>query len=359
MSIWTNWDPLEEVIVGNCYASVPKEWELSGKARIMLDQILKETKEDLDNLEKILQGLKVKVYRPTPNIFPRKIEILDFNVVNATSPIVPRDQYLAYGDTIYQTYTSMPDRYLDAYNYYSIFNELFQNGYNWISQPPPVIKNFEGNVKWYVEGPKIYSEDFKDKILWHTATMFKCGDALITNNAGPGSQSGLEWMRRNVDARIINNDGTKVNNWGHIDHGFYMMDDNTVICMNESWVPMCLRNKHIIELEGKFEEFDYQSFIKQTHNIKNQTSLEWLEQWLGEWKGYAQDVAFETNVLVVDSCNVIFSTEQPEVFALLNTLGINCHVCKIRHGIFWEAGIHCLTLDVKRKGINRTVVSTS
>ena len=142
MSIWTNWDPLEEVIVGNCYSGVPKEWGLSGKARTMLDQILKETKEDLDNLEKILQGLKVKVYRPTPNTFPRKIEILDFNIVNAASPIVPRDQYLAYGNTIYQTYTSMPDRYLDAYNYYSIFNELFQNGYNWISQPPPVIKFF-------------------------------------------------------------------------------------------------------------------------------------------------------------------------------------------------------------------------
>jgi len=356
MSIWTNWDPLEEVIVGNCYTSVPNNWGLSVNEQSMLNQILKETKEDLDNLDQTLQSLNVKVYRPTPNIFSRKIEILGFNIINATSPIVPRDQYLAYGNTIYQTYTSMPDRYVDAYNYYGIFNELFQKGYNWISQPPPIIKNFEGNVKWYVDGPKIYTEDLRDKILWHTATMFKCGDSLITNNNGPGSQLGLEWMRRNIDARIINNDNTKVDNWGHIDHGFYMIDDNTVICINESWVPVCLRNKQLIELEGKFKAFDYQHFIRETHSIKNQTSLKWLEEWLDEWKGYSQEVAFETNVLVVDSNNIIFSTNQPEVFKLLNELGVKCHICKIRHGMFWEAGIHCLTLDIKRKGEKRSIV---
>jgi N-dimethylarginine dimethylaminohydrolase len=86
-------------------------------------------------------------------------------------------------------------------------------------------------------------------------------------------------------------------------------------------------------------------------------SLEWLDTWLQEWKGYAQDVAFETNVLVVDPQNIICSAVQPEVFELLNTLGVTCHVAPIRHGLFWEAGIHCLTLDLKRKGANRSIVA--
>jgi glycine amidinotransferase len=356
MSIWTNWDPLEEIIVGNCHAAVPVHWELPNRVRELFNQILSETKEDLDSLAVLLNGLGAVVHRPTPIPFEQTINQGKFNIVNATSPIVPRDQYLAYGNTIYQTYTSMPDRYLDGLNYYPVFMDLYNRGYNWISQPPPNIKNFDTNVKWYVDGPRIYGEDYADTILWHTATMFKCGDALITNNLGPGSQPGLEWMRRNTDARIIHNSNTVVNNWGHIDHGFYMSDDETVWCINKRWVPEVLQGKQVIELEGKYTPFNYQEFIAKTHKINDKMSMEWLDEWLGEWKGYAQDVAFEFNVLVVDSHNIVFSTEQPEVFSELNKRGINCHVCKIRHGMFWEAGIHCLTLDVKRRGERRAVV---
>lgn len=356
MTIYTNWDPLEEVIVGNCYSAVPLDWEIDPDSRSLLNRILTETKEDLDTLSVLLNDLGVKVHRPIPNKFPKEVNLLDFSVLKATNPIVPRDQYLVYDQTVYQTYTSMPDRYLDSYNYYTIFKKLYNQGYNWISQPPPIIKNFSENKKWYVDGQKIYAEELKDTLLWHTATMFKCGDTLITNNAGPGTQAGLEWMKRNIDANILNNDNTKVNNWGHIDHGFYMLDDNTVVCIDTSWVPNVLRNKKIIEVDGLFEPFNYQEFIQKTHTKKDIYSTEWLQEWLSEWMGYSQDVAFETNVLVIDSNNIIFSTEQPRVFEVLNSLGVKCHVCKIRHGMFWEAGIHCLTLDVKRKGVKRCVI---
>lgn len=360
MSIYTNWDPLEEIIVGNCHTEIPLNWKIDKRARPLINQILRETKEDLDNLENILVGLGVKVHRPIPNLFPENIELPSFNVLNATNPIVPRDQYLAYGETIYQTYTSMPDRYFDSYNYYEIFKSMFDQGYNWISQPPPLISNFKGK-KWFVDGPSIYGQDYKNKVLWHTATMYKCGDALITNNAGPGSQAGLEWMVRNLDANIIYNNDTIVNNWGHIDHGFYMIDDETVVCMNQTWIPQCLRNKKIIDLAGKFQKFPYQDFLKQTSMIKdkNHTSVEWLNVWLQEWKGYSQDVAFETNVLVVDSKNIICSAVQPKVFELFDKIGITCHLSTIRHGLFWEAGIHCLTLDLKRRGQKRSIISTN
>lgn len=355
MSIYTNWDPLEICIVGNCLTQVPDNWNIDPKAKPLLEKILVETKQDLDNLEATLESLDVTVYRPRPNVFPQKVEMLGFDVLHATNPIVPRDQYFAYGNTLYQTYTSMPDRYLDGYNYYESFKKMFDTGYNWISQPPPVINNLT-NEKWFVDGPEIYGEWYKNKILWHTATMFKLGDSIIVNNAGPGTQLGLKWMKRNTDARFILNDDTIVNNWGHIDHGFYMPNDNTVICMDERWVPKCLRNKELIILDGLFERFNYQHFIKETYKKSDLCSYEWLEEYFEQWAGYAQDVAFEANVLVVDPHNIIFSTEQPEVFKLLQQYNINCHVCKLRHGMFWAGGIHCMTLDIKRRGAKRSVI---
>jgi hypothetical protein len=361
MSVWTNWDPLEEVIVGNCPAKSDPAWDLDPRARDLFDEILFETKEDLDNLASTLESLGVKVFRPNVTRFQQVINQGDFLVRNATFPIVPRDQYLVHGNTVYQTYTSMPDRYLDSLNYYDIFLHLFNEGHNWISQPPAILHNFEDNKKWFLDGAKIYQEDYKNSILWHTATMFKCGDALITNNLGPGSQLGLEWMRRNSDASIINNDNTIVDNWGHIDHGFYMSDDNTVFCLNPRWVPEVLRTKNVISLDSLIPQpaFNYQEFMAEWKTIKGKLTVDWLETWISEWKGYSQEIAFESNNLVVDSKNIVFSIDQPRVFELMASMGITAHVCKMRHGLFWEAGIHCVTLDIKRRGNKRSVITTS
>lgn len=347
--IWTNWDPLEEVIVGNCTTSSNVA---DSKVKSLLDLILTETKEDLDNLAEYLTKMGIKVHRPKIVDF-KETDFAEFKIFNPTQPIVPRDQYLAYGNTIYQTYTSMPDRYLDSYAFYDIFLEMFDQGYNWLSQPPPMIKNFNDTETWFLDSDHIYNSELSRKILWHTATMFKCGDTLITNTNGPGSQLGLEWMRRNCSAKIISNPNTYSKNFGHIDHGFYMSDDETVICVNNTWLPEVLKNKRIIDLSGLTEQFDYKTFISEE---KNKHSLVWLEKWLSEWRGYSQTTAFESNVLVVDPNNIIFSIEQPKVFKVLEKNGINCHVCSMRHGLFWDAGIHCATLDLKRRGKNRSII---
>lgn len=355
MTVWTEWDPLTEIIVGDCYTECNGNWVLEPRARELFNLILKETKEDLDNLASYLTKLGVKVRRPAVTQLNQSIPLGKFSILNAAAPIIPRDQYLVYGNNIYQTYTSMPDRYLDSFNYYTIFRDMFKKGYNWISQPPPILENFEDNIKWWNNGDYIYHQLHKDNVLWHTATMFKCGDALITNNAGPGTALGLDWMKRNIDAQIIDNNNTIVNNWGHIDHGFFMTDDNTVFCINREWVPELLRNKNLIEIGHLFEKFTFQDFFKDYQSHDGKLTVDWLERWLTEWKGYAQEVAFDTNVLVVDSTNIIFSNKQPTLFKFLESIGITCHVCELRHGIFWESGIHCVTLDISRQGAWRTI----
>lgn len=344
--IYTNWDPLKEVVVGNCFY---------GHHRNKLAHIFEETREDLDTLADYLTKLGIKVHRPKVTRYPDNINLGNFKVKHATAPIVPRDQYLVYDTTIYQTYTSMPDRYLDSVNYNHIFKELFDKGHNWISQPPPVLDTLVG--KWWAEGDKIYGEQLKDQVLWHTATMFKCGDKLLTNTNGPGTQAGLKWMERNLPRETILSVGnTHQQGFGHIDHGWFMTNDDLVFCVNKEWVPEPLRNKQIVELQDHFEKFDDTKFIADYQSTDGKFSDAWLDKWLTEWKGYAQEVFFDSNVLVVDSNNVIFSNYQPGIFKVMEKYGINCHVVPQRHGLFWEAGIHCLTLDLVRDGCNRSVI---
>ena len=351
MACWTEWDPLEEVIVGDCFAYDDLNWKLPDTTAGKFKLILEETKEDLDNLSDYLAKLGVKVHRPTPKSNNQDIKIVGFNIHLATAPIVPRDQYLVYGETVYQTYTSMPDRYLDSLSYYEIFLDLFKQGHNWISQPPPELINFENN-SWATHGKEFYQDKYVDKLLWHTACMFKYGDALISNTS-PGTALGLEWMRRNTKNKIITQD-----RFGHMDHGYFSINDDVIICESKDWIPNVLANKKIFDVAVLLgERKDYSVYAEEKANTPDKLSDQWLDRWLTEWKGYFQDVCFDFNPLVVDPHNIIFNNSQPKLFKLLDSLGINSHVCPIRHGVFWEAGIHCVTLDVKRQGESRQIIT--
>ena len=345
--IWTNWDPLKEVIVGNC-PTVAVRNNLAG--------ILQETKEDLDALSDYLIKLGVKVHRPALTKFPDNLDIGHFTIDHHTASIVPRDQYLVYGETVYQTYTSMPDRYLDSVNYNHIFKDLFDRGHNWISMPPPKLDTLVD--KWWAHGEHVYHTQLKEQVLWHTATMVKCGNNLITNTKGPGNTAGLEWMRRNLPAdTIVDVGNTHQQGFGHIDHGWFMVSDDLIFCVNKNWVPEPLRNKHLVELQDHFEKFDDEKFITDFSSTDGKYSDAWLDKWLTQWKGYAQEVFFDSNVLVIDSQNILFSNHQPGIFKVMEQHGINCHVVPQRHGLFWEAGIHCLTLDLVRTGECRSIIS--
>lgn len=342
MSVWTDWDPLQDIIVTDCYTG-NLNLPLEGSALKDFNTILHETKDDLDNLSNYLTKLGVNVHRP--------------KFKHPQTPIVPaRDQYLVYGDTIYQNYTSIKDRYNDAANYYEVFKNFFHRfNYNWISQPPPVNIDIEENdTKWWKEGPRIYKY-LEDQILWHAATMFKCGDAVILNSQGPGTQSGLEWMIRNLPegTRVFDNKASIWRNWGHIDHGFFMTDDETVFCKSIDWVPPCLRDKNLIQFSSK-HDLDKNAYTLMESHLDNPT--EWVKRYVEKWTGYEQAVHFHTNALVVDSENVLFSTEVPELFDAMDNLNIRCHAVSQRHSGFWEGGIHCMTNDLKRNGNKRKII---
>ena len=77
--------------------------------------------------------------------------------------------------------------------------------------------------------------------------------------------------------------------------------------------------------------------------------LEFLNTWFSSLMGYAEETYFDVNCLVVDENNVIFSSYNRDIFNKLEK-GINPIVCRWRHRLFWDGGIHCITLDLRREG---------
>lgn len=353
MSVYTEWDPLEEIIVGDCYSPGDLDWCIPLDHIDEFNNILLETKSDLDKLATLLTTLGVKVHRPTVYRYSNSITLDKFAIQAPMSPMVPRDQYLVYGDTIYQTYTSMTDRYFDGLSYYDIFKNMFANGSNWISQPPPMLNDLHKSFFWSSLSPEenkghlVYEKLYKQKILWHTATMFKCGDRLITNIRGPGSQLGLQWMEKNLPENTIITSNNILKNWGHIDHGFFMTDDDTVFCVGKEFVPECLANKTI---------YDITPYIDPSKLNVNEHILSAL---LEDSKGYDQIVAFYGNLLVIDSHNIIMNEANDQLIDFFKSKQITCHISPFRHTGFWFGNLHCLTLDIKRRGKKRKIINAT
>lgn len=355
--IYTEFDTLEEVIVGDIYSPGDLDSFLPEKSLSGFNKILEETKEDFEKLSNFLKEGDIKVHRPKVLNFKHDFKMPEFDIKLPMSPVVPRDAYMVRGNTVIQAYTSLADRYFDSLAYYDIFNDLFDQGYNWIAQPLPMLKKLNDNDKWY-QDDMIYQTKLDDKVLWHMATMFQAGDAVILNSKGPGTTKGLEWVKRNLpNTRFIENPGTVMRNFGHIDHGFLLIDDETVIHAGIEWVPEVLKDKKLIDCKPFLPKLILDNFIKDAHATKSRYDIEWLDKYLENWLGYNQEVCFDLNVLIIDSKNIVWGREIPDLFKFLKKEhGIESHVCHHRHSLYWEGGIHCSTLDIKRKGVSRTII---
>ena len=167
--IYTEYDPLQSVIVGDTYSPGDVDHLLTKGNIKQFNHILEETKQDLEALSTFLTKGGVEVYRP--NVYKyNAVKMPQFNINVPIAPIVPRDQYMVMGKNIMQTYTSYTDRYFDAISYYEIFEKLFREGYRWMSQPAPMLMDLNTTDEWFMSD-RTYVDKLSDRVLWHTATM--------------------------------------------------------------------------------------------------------------------------------------------------------------------------------------------
>lgn len=78
--------------------------------------------------------------------------------------------------------------------------------------------------------------------------------------------------------------------------------------------------------------------------------VEYVETWLKDWTGYAEESVFDVNILVIDQSNIIVNGYNKQAFDAFQRHGITAHICPMRHRYFWDGGVHCVTLDLDRDG---------
>jgi len=333
ISSYTSWQPLEEVIVGNCYPGHYFDFIDNKNVRLQLEQILNETEEDLNNLQKTIEQYGAIVKRP--DVMAKK----DFqhNQINGEGvsmpPLTPRDWQITLGEKL--LVCAPLDEMKTVLNSYD--KESVVDPFNGVWSPDVVLNG--GNASCIV----------------------RVGRDIFVDNSEFWTKQQTEWVEQNVlDGRYKIHEAVTE---GHGDAVFailkpgvllstYHADDLNLADEFRGWDILKLNDpsiKHAMEI-GKFR---YENFNGRWYVHEETPSTEfanYVDTYLKDWTGESAETVFNVNCLVLDEQHVIFSGYNKEVWDFCAKHNIEPIICELRHKYFWDGGISCCTQDIRRKG---------
>lgn len=334
VSSYTSWQPLEEVIVGRVFTPDYFDYIDNAQVKNQLQQILHETNEDLNNLQKIIEQYGATVRRP--DLCMSIDDFQAFQIKNQKvpqPPLTPRDWQISLGDKLLRILPT-PDLNRICANYQS------------------QVINPHGNKQW------------DDNCVLNGASascIVRVGKDIFFDNS--------DWLRPEQSRWIIENvldEKYRVHEVltdGHGDSVFAILKPGVILSsMHDTdidyskdfpqWEVYRIKDASIFAWNnvGKFRAENFNGFWYLQGQTPTAEFATFVDKYLTEWTGYISETVFDVNCLVLDEENVIFSAENLEVFRYCEKHGINPIVVPLRHQYFWDGGISCCTQDLRRSG---------
>ena len=320
---FTGFQPLQEAWIGGVY---PEKFyqHLPNQIEDTFCLITELTQKSFDNLQKKLEEFGVEVRRP---IFENNIDLYLDHVDNLIKPpVAPRDWVIALGNELLvvpQGYKKEP--YAHALDYYKQKGECVEildrgnDSRAWIGFPGVVRIGKRLIVDTGYTENAVQLEKIKQAMCRYE----KKYEIFHTSEGGH-----LDSVFCPIKEKLIFS-----SHWG--DKNFY---SNTL----PGWEIFWIKNNKKKHIQGNWwtEENNFYSPIFSKH----------IEEKAASWVGNSTETVFEANMLVVDEKNVICIAEHEPSFQRMRELGIEPHVVDFPTRHFWDGGIHCVTVDIRREG---------
>jgi len=365
-NIWNKWDPLKVCMLGNNYA--PEFFNgIPDKAGDPLKRICEETLEDLEGYKKILQDFGVKVIQP--ELDPNE-RFLDNPHRYPRGPLQPRDYQLVLGNHCYGGVSDHPaiEKKLREYGEISEYNFDTpciddENRYNIIAGADwPSYEVFLKNRK---------NKDFFEDFIWQemldfsgaffsSATTFMLGKKIIVGVESKFNPE--EWIstpRNFNEFEVIYKPIA-----GHSDANFHPIKPGAILSLHDvqkysetfpGWDVCYLPDQSWDKVKGF-------SKLKKKNEGKwwlageedNDEFTHFVETWLQDWVGYVEETVFDVNVLMLDEHHCcVANPHNEQVNAFLKKHKVEPVYVPWRHRYFWDRGLHCITLDLYREGVQK------
>jgi len=341
-AVWScnEWDPLEEVIVGNPlnarFPTADPSTQLAEYPDRSIDQIpvgpfpqwvIDETEEDLNEFAATLESFGVKVRRP--DTWPHEAT---FSTINWQSQgyynYCPRDVMVVIGDQIIETPNVIRSRSQETYSYRTLLMEYMQSGARWISAPKPMLLDslFEG-VDMERPTPR------NDEPAFDAANILRFGEDLIYLVSATGNEMGGQWLRSILGDRYRVHFMKDVYYGSHIDSTLVALRPGLVLAnpsrINDKTLPAILKQWKVL----------YSPPMENTDRY----DPDYLSKCIGsDW--------IDMNAFSIGPNVVVVDRNQPTLIKLLEKEGLDVIPLKLRHSKLLGGGPHCVTLDVRRRG---------
>ncbi len=333
ISTHTPFQPLESVLIGQSVSDDFFDWIKDDKIRTPLQKIVDETREDLEGIKKACIDFGAKVFQPKPLTFDNSL--FENKMAVPVPPLQPRDVHLTLDDKVYCTSTQKVWNYIHDIVHedciVDLFNLTYTEGRNYLGDPKsPYLLN---GASCYKVGNRIILPSIVDKNARLFAKKYftdKGYDVVETFEQGhtDGCMSVLK-----PGVLISIND---VVNYSKSFPGWEVCEiKDQVWAKVQDWANFKMKSKGRWWIPGE-ESNDY--------------LREFVDTWLNNWVGYVAETVFDVNVFSLSEDYVLVNNYNKQVFDYLKKHRIEPIICPLRHRYFWDGGIHCLTLDLRRKG---------
>jgi len=319
---YTNWGRLEEVWLGDCYPAHFYD-HLESEVRDVFYDITQKTQEDLAVIHRKLEEFNVVVRRPY-------YDCIENFVLPAAHPasaghlrkpcICPRDNFLVFGNTLYGALQ-------DFGPWSGPVTEYSQDAANCVITHPDIL------LARHING----------------ANTVRVGRDLYLDTLVPIGSKNIPYVKDLFkDYRLH-----LVANGGHLDACFAVLKPGLLMANNyftnyeltfPGWAKINIpRPGH-----GNTPNMSHKWYwpTGNTESIKfNDHVIKHAQDWVGDYT----ETYFEINCLVIDEKNVLMLGENDSVFRELEQYGITAHSLPLRTRTFWDGGLHCITLDIRRQ----------
>jgi glycine amidinotransferase len=352
VKVFTEWEPLHEVIVGDClnfkadfedltfqmvhYANL-KNQNFMASPMYANDKLrLKERGEDLENLASVLMKHGVLVRRPEPLNAAHRIVTADWEAI-MTAPDQPRDTFMCIGDTIIETPPIIRGRYYESAHYHKIFKDYVIDGAKWIAAPRSSLTmdslDIPSLTNWKSYHPCDYPGDIPTRfeMAFDAANCLKMGEDILMNIGSRNAELGYYWMQRQLpEFNIV---------------PVYLTDDHL------DGVIMPLKPGVFLYNPKMYSEQELRDKLPRPYKMWDliPTQDEDLgEDYTSEEIMIASEQCMALNVLSLNEKKLLIPKDAKKTIDLLTKKGFEPIPIRFRHTRLFSGGIHCCTTDVRR-----------
>lgn len=356
VSVHNNWDPLEEIWLGDTWPANFYDDE-TDEVRDAFYQVTEWTKKDLDSIQKKFEEFGVIVRRPVIDESRRDLYTINKNTrILRKPPICPRDTHGVIGDKLF-VHGDLPPCYEPLYDLYSdhIIRLTAPDfaGCNVVKFGKDVIidHNFDNDVSMTKDNRK--KRIFRDVAKFEKNTVPLLADYRLHYSTEGGH---MDSCYMPVKEKLVLTT-SHMSGYDQLMPGWKTLGIRSPSYMAEEET---MRTKNLFMLPGRPgrpERLDYinkwQGNFTGMMDHAPEHFTNYIRLYCKEWIGNYKETYFEVNVVPIDDKNLICIDTSGIFDGLFNDLeknGITCHIVPWRTRGFWDGGIHCITLDVRRKG---------